>query len=298
MSLYSPELARQILDRLVEKPNISQCMRAVAGTSSKIMYVWCDQARRDREAGVQGSKYLIQDWPDVGESMWFDKAIKATRIMHALNLDSMEREKLGGVEEPVIENGALCYKKDPWQLATFKNSQEAEAFGFSDFPYLHSEKGERIVLTVTKQQPAALRIHGLRSLLADLWNPPERREVQTQGQSVLVIKSEPSKQTTPLLQDLNERLKRLRSEGPAVAKPNGPVEILGRPTGQREPQERVSLPSMDGDPLSPARNPRAPIESSEPPLEQPTIQPDYSKPSTKLDGQDRKNLPPGGFRVS
>lgn len=301
MSLYSQENARKLLDRLIERPAIATACRAIIGSNSKILYVWCRDAARDREDGVTDSKFLVQDWPAEGDQTWFDKGVKMTRVMHALNLDSTERDTLSSSERFVIEGGKLQPEPDPIIHADSLSLDELDwiaKYGTRDRSdiWKRDENGGIVYLKVKQEQPAQMRIHALRALLADLWNPPERREVDTKlSGGVLVIRK--SKPTTPLVEDLRTRLAAIRAakDGERTTKPNAPVEVMGR--GEAGPPEKISMPSNEA-PVTLADHPRAYEAPTPQPTPQPT-QPDYRRPTKSLNAEDRKTpMPSGGFSVT
>ena len=306
MSLLSQENMRKILDRLIERPSIAQATRAILGSNSKILYVWCRNAASDRENGVDDSQYLVRDWPGEGDATWFDKGIKQTRVMHALNLDSDERDTLSHSERYVIEGGKIQWEPDPKVAADAISMDEFDwlaEYGTRDRSdiWKRDANGALIPLTVRQEQPAQMRIHALRSLLADLWNPPERRETDNRhsltGALVIGARKElPQREPSPLETDLRARLAAIRAnpDRPS-ARPSAPVEVMGR--GDQGPRENVSQPSNEAPPDI-RNHPRAyEAPAPQPKPEAPPV--DYRRPTKRLDAQDRGgSMPSGGISMT
>jgi hypothetical protein len=302
MSLHSQENMRRILDELIERPSIARATRKILGSNSKILYVWCRDAARDRENGVTDSKYIVQDWPAEGDATWFDKGVKQTRVMHALNLDSDERDTLSHSERHVVEGGKICWTPNPVIAAHALSMDDFEwEFFYGNRPrsdiWQRDQNGGLIPLMVKQEQPAQIRIHALRALLADLWNPPERREVDTKlsGGVYVIGQQKREQQDSPLAADLRQRLADLRAKGPAHPKPNAPVEIMGR--GESGPRENISQPSSEAPPNL-HDHPRAYTQPQPQPPQQPPT--DYARRPTKaLNAEDRRGaMPSGGFSTT
>jgi hypothetical protein len=299
--IWSTENARRVLDRLCEHPSVNAAAKMLGG-SSKLIWVWAHHSARDKANDVEGSKYRISGWPDEdSEPMWFHEAVDLSRKIHALNLDADTRELLNGIERPVVENGAFCYAVDSKAIALFDNKRDAEDFGgYTDWPYLHNEDGSRVVLTIKEHVPAQLKIHALKSLMGSIWNPPERSETDVKHSGgVLVLhgnRAKPKASDTPLVQDLRSRLATIRANPDrATAKPNAPVQIMGR--GDGGPPEKVSQPSDDVQPDL-HNHPRAyTVPTPQPPKQEPVS---YARPTRDLNAEDRPRgqMPAGGFAMT
>jgi len=307
MGLYSQDNAKKVLNRLVERPSVTGAAKLL-GASSKLIWIWCRNSARDKANGVLDSKYIIHGWPDDDpdsvEDIWFHDAVELSRKMHALNADADTRELLAGQPRTVIEGGRICFTPDPkiaahalemdddlWEL-TYGSRPRADIFA-------RDENGALIPLEVRDPVPAQLKIHAMKVLMPNLWNVPEKREIDKRSQSsVLVLHGDvqrPNKADSPLRADLETRLKAIRDNPDRpTARPTAPVEILGRATG--DPPEKISMPSNEGE-RTLADHPRAYLAPKPEPVRRPP--PSYARPAHHLDnaGRGAGVPPPGGFRV-
>lgn len=309
MSLLSQENMRKVLDRLIERPSIAAATRSILASNSKVLFVWCRNAARDREDGVDDSPYLVRDWPAEGDATWFDKGVKQTRVMHALTLDSDERDSLSNSERYVFDgSGKLSWTPDPKVAADALSMDEFDwiaEYGARDRSdiWKRDENGALIPLKVKESQPAQMRIHALRALLADLWNPPERREVDNRlsGGGVLVLhgaKSPQPRQPSELETDLRQRLAAIRASGPKNPKPSGAPNFGngGKSSAAADPPEKVSQASTE---TPPPHVPDYPRPHTEAPAAPPV---DYSRRRHDDAGGQASTgpgkPPPGGFSLT
>jgi hypothetical protein len=162
-----------------------------------------------------------------------------------------------GASEVVVHNGEVAWEKDAELLAMF-GGESAEAIdfarsvgGYPDYPYKHDPvSGARLPLVVRRHTPAALRIHGARSVLGGAgWNPSERREVDQrvngkvlitgasrQGAAARPAYAKP--ELSPLQRDLLQRVAALDAPG-RVTKATRPVDFGASRGDGNDPPEKI-----------------------------------------------------------
>jgi hypothetical protein len=255
-----------ILDRIVQDPKLERACRYV-GYSPK--YIWSMLKR----SGDGDPKYLVR-WPDreSEQRIQFCDGVELARRLWRVNFDHTLRADVS-VGIPVVQTfqGNVVYEKDPALLAqwggdTQQAREDAERMGgILDYPFKHkvgaSGKLERIPLEVMMPAPGALKQHVARSVLPELYNPPENRQVSTQHSgAVLILNSRPPYakdyvETSPIKRDLQQRLADLRAKGPehkhAVdAAGHKVIPKIGNGSTANDPPERNGYgptPQIDAD---------------------------------------------------
>jgi hypothetical protein len=246
----SEQSMRDVLDRLVERPSITGAA-AVIGASSKLIFFWIKKSADEKavfDAGeIFESKYQIR-WPldedGNGDLLFFSDAVKLALKMFSVNLDLNSREIIDrGTKRMVMEGGKPVYETDHLLTAQFEGDADAaRAMGFKDPFFVHDASGARIPMYVWDNPAAALKIHGLRSLLP-LFNPETKVDTtQTINGGVLVLHGNAEKPKSELREDLETRLARLRqrpiSERPV---PEGKVEVF---SPRDEPMQEALPPPV------------------------------------------------------
>lgn len=289
MTIYNQDLAKKMLNRLCEKPNVAAASRAILGSDTKLWWLWCDASLKDMQAGNTASKYLIQDWPEEGKTYWLHEGHKTCRVMAALTYESQERDALMNSKHVALQDGKVVYETDyvaardaleldelDW-LAKYGNRSRSDI-------WKRTPDGKALVpLLLPSEQPAAMRVHALRSLMSQLgWDPAVKTENVTKNRGFMILaknKTTSERQQTPLRADLELRLAELRQKKleDRVTKPEGPVKIEGRGS-TNDPPERTSSPHSDP--------------------EAPAPRPNYSRPAPSLNQENRHGMPSGGFSMT
>ena len=215
-----------ILDGIVMDPTLERACRR-AGYSGK--YIWTLIAR----SGDGNPKFLVR-WPDreSEKRIQFVDAIAVARQLHKIKFDHTLRSAVD-VGIPIVQTfqGEVVWEKDPALLAqwggdTKQAKEDAEGLGgIIDYPFKHvigeSGKLERVPLEVYQPAPGNLRQHVARSLMPNLYNPPETRQISTEHSgAVLVLNggrapyAKDYTPDTPIKRDLQQRLADLRAKGP------------------------------------------------------------------------------------
>jgi len=317
MSHWSQENAKLILDRLCEHPSVTAAGKLLGiPKGSKTIWTWARDSARDKANGITDSKYIITGWPDDAEEatrpMYFFEALELSRKIWTLNLHADTCETLNGLERPVIEGGKFQHVIDLKAIAEWDNKEDAEKIGgYVDWPYAHDAEGARIVLTVKEHVPAQLKIQGLKALLGEIWNVPEKREIDSQvtgGVLVLHGNAEPAPgNKLGMREDLESRLAEIRARNaklaPATKKPEGEVEVFRDMRTQDQPDD---VPDRAPKQLPPPAqtikdHPRAYEVEKLTPAEPKPEPKSYARPASSLDnsfgGGRLREKPPGGFRV-
>jgi hypothetical protein len=229
---------QDMLDYILQRPKLEPAARYV-GYSSK--YIWTI-LKRSNEGDP---KYLVR-WPDreSEERIQFSEAVVLARRLWKVRFDNTLREDVErGIPEVQTFAGEVIWEKDAALLAkwggdTLQAKRDAEDFdGVYDYPYKHrvgpTGQLERIPLTLYRPAPSALRQHVARSILPEIYNPPEHRstDVQHSG-AVLILGHAPYSKNyvapdSPMKRDLQQRLADLRTKGPTH---KHAVDVHGRKT--------------------------------------------------------------------
>jgi hypothetical protein len=113
---WSNGLAIKILDWLCEHPSIPKCAEKF-DLSAKLIWIWARNSSRDRANNVENSKYVVHGWDNEPGEAWppsqiyFDLALRDTRRIHSLNLESSFREEMShGRERKIIQDGKIQYQ--------------------------------------------------------------------------------------------------------------------------------------------------------------------------------------------
>lgn len=256
-----------ILDRIVQNPKLEPACR-YAGYSPK--YIWTLLQR----SSDGNPKFLVR-WPDreSEQRIQFCDAIMLARRLHKIQFDHTLRSAVDvGIPELQTFQGQVIWEQDPALLAQWggdnaQAKEDAEGIGgVVDYPFKHrigtSGKPERIPLEIYKPAPGALRQHVARSLMPDLYNPPENRTVSTEHSgSVLVLSAGRAPYAkdytpdTPIKRDLQQRLADLRAKGPEhkhATDANGHKTIpkIGNGSEANDPPEKRGygpVPTIDAD---------------------------------------------------
>jgi len=270
------ERLQTLCDFLVENPVLQKASR-YAGWSSK--YIWTLLKR----SSDGDPKFLIR-WPDreSEQRIQFCEAVMQARKMWKASFDGELRAAVS-VGQPRVSTfqGEVVWQKDAEALAmwggdTLEAKEAAWRLGGEDdYPYAHrinaKGKRERIPLILYEPAAASLKQHIARSVLPELYNPPEVRTISTEHSGrVLVVGAvkppyardyvAPQVADTPLKADLRARLAALRANGPANPVPldnqgrrtippnlgggsptNDPAEGIGR--GQKPQLDANGVPT-------------------------------------------------------
>lgn len=257
-----------ILDFVAQDPTLERACR-YAGYHPK--YIWTLLKR----SGEGNPKYLVR-WPDreCEDRIQFGDAIALARRLHRVKLDGTLRSAVDiGIPEIQTFQGEVIWEKDgallaQWGGDTLQAKQDAEGLGGeTDYPYKHrigpNGKIERVPLELYKPAPGSLRQHVARSLMPEVYNPPEVRSVSNEHSgAVLILNAGRApyakdfvQPDTPIKQDLHARLADLRSKGPQhrhAIDANGHKTIpkLGNGSTANDPPERQGygpVPNIDAD---------------------------------------------------
>jgi len=284
---FTEKLGQKILDHASENPSPTAIARMIGcGVKSIWWWIFCSsEEQRAHEADTlqRPLKFKIKwpaDDPDA-EPRWFHELFKLSQKMAGLTMDLENRsEAMFGTKRAVRDprTNRVLYELDEEAVKFVGHpdpmSAEAReigiALGYSDFPYLHDENGKRIKVVERVPQPAALKIHTLRSVVPSTYNVSERKEIATTVNGVLQIGEKP-KQDSPLRADLEQRLAAIKAAGAdrPTAKPHGPV-MLGLPRAHpADPVEQITRPNSP-EPAEPreqrplAEHPRAYVQPAPP----------------------------------
>lgn len=299
MTLFTQERMMKLIDEIASGKSVAQASALAYGSRSKVAWVHFRNARRDRNAGMDmmASPYHLENWPDEGEHHWLDHAYEMAVQIAKLDFHHEVLAEIRQSTRPVLADGGVMYEKDPWLLAKFKDAEEAEFFGYEDWPYKHDEHGARIELRVRDRTSAALTIAGLKAEYGERWNVPEKIDVKKKTiKAVLTLgENKQPQQPSNMRMTMQEKLDYIRANpNRPSAKPSGPVDLGNGGRGAGDPPENVS--NRLGDDSARTLPP-------EPPCALPPPQPVISyarRPNNNLDRQDAPDkgaAPPGGFKV-
>lgn len=319
----SQDTMSAVLDVLCSERPTYQAAATAAGISVRSLFCWIRASAKDEADGVPPaeSKYGVV-WPEeTAEPDYLHRAVVLARRMYGVLLDGDTRSLLAGTPRIVIENGKVCWEQDPLLLAQYKNAEEAAIMGIDDWPYKHTPDGARIPLVVVDPLPASARIHLLRSLLPNIYNPESREAVTAthrhEVSGVLEVATPAPQPAAPgatapaignspsaLRADLQRRLAELRANGPEHPRPNAVPPINSATGASGDPVEHVTGSQAPADVAEPARqaererqHPRA-YQAPQPP-EPP--RPSYARPAPQhgtADGASYGNGRPlpGGYK--
>ena len=297
---------QKVLDTLAIKAAWASAMASI-GKAETTAFAWMAQSRKAMKADDKSSPFYIE-WRE--QTGFFHQHAINARIENKMSTEAVIRAEIrDGLEIKLYDgSGRPIWLTCPIAVTfKFDDEEEATLCGFPDWPYLHDGIGARIQATKRELLPATTR-NLLLQTIPD-YQPHSTVDVKVSSDHVHVHKvlREPPANAQPtgdseLVRDLKRRL----LEGPKHPKPDGPVQILGRSTGEmvngqvyHDAPERVSHPSDETPkPQSLADHPRAYEVPKPTPPRGPIT--DYGKPAASLDQASRgRGIPPsGGFRVS
>jgi hypothetical protein len=297
---WSKENGALVADFLCENSNLTQAAKLVGG-GSKLVFHWMKASHNEEAAGASPSEaeYGIE-WPEPGDHIFFHRAVVETQKRFLALAQGAVRSLLaspesggGGHErivtgadgkpawlvDPLIAAHALEYDDDIWEL-TYGKRKRSDVFA-------RDANGALIPWKVRDPIPSQTLIHLIRSLLPEQFDPINRTQADvTHHGAVLVLGDQPketaaSAATSPLRQDLEQRLAEIRARGPAVGKPNAPVAVFKDMRSQDQPDDGPkALPPPAAKPMNYAKP---------------------GKPSSGINaaGYGSKVAPPaGGFRTA
>jgi hypothetical protein len=291
----------KVLDTLAIKSAWASAMAAV-GKAETTAFKWLAQSRRAMKADDKASP-LYFEWRE--QFGFFHQHASNARVEHKMSTEAVIRQEIRDGLETKLYDGAgrpiwvVCPRAAAFKFA---DAEEAEICGYPDWPYLHDEKGARIQATKRELLPATTR----NLLLQTIPDYQSHSTVDVKVTDVVHVAhsylKRPADAAPPALpapndgdSELVKDLKRRLLEGPKNPKPDSPVHVMGRMTG--DTPDRVSKPS-DETPRTLADHPRAyTVPKATPPKGPPQ---DYGRPAPSLDsgGRGRGVVPSGGFRVS
>jgi hypothetical protein len=292
----------KVLDTLAIKAAWASAMASV-GLAETTAFRWLAQSRKALKADDKASPFYLEWREQFG---FFHQHAANARIEHKMSSEAVIRQEIkDGLEVKLYDgSGRPIWLQDP-HAVTFKfdDQEEAEICGYPDWPYAHDEKGARIQATKRELLPATTR----NMLLSTIPDYQQHSTVDVKVSDVVhvhrVLRRPADAQPngdSELVKDLKRRL----LEGPKNPKPDAPVQILGRSTGEMvggrvytDQPEQVSRPS-DERPKTIDQHPRAYTVPKATPPRGPVT--DYGRPAPSLNsgGRGRGVPPAGGFRVS
>lgn len=253
------------------------------------------------KADDKSSPFYIR-WRE--QAGYFHQHAANARIEHKMNTEAVIRAEIrDGLEVKLYDgSGKPIWMVDPVAVARkFDDAEEAELCGYPDWPYAHDEKGARIQATKRELLPATTRNLLLQTIpdyqshsTVDVRH--DHNVVHVQGSILKRPAALPATENdgdSALVRDMKEKLQASLAGKLGEKKPDSPVHIMGRMTGDKP--DRVSSFAEDKPDIR--DNPRAyEVPKLSPPKGTPQ---DYGRPAEKLDQASRgRGVPPaGGFKV-
>jgi hypothetical protein len=295
----------KVLDTLAIKSAWGVAMASV-GLAETTAFTWLAASRAAMKRDDKTSPFYI--WWREQNGYFHQHAINA-RIEHKMSAEAIIRAEIrDGLEVKLFDgSGNPIWMQDPLAVALNLPDQDAaDLAGFPDYPFLHDEKGARIQATKRELLPATTRNLLLQTLPDYRQHSTVDVKVSSDHVHVHRVLDRPADAQPSGDSELVKDLKRKLLEGPKNPKPDSPVQILGRSSGEmvngrvyRDEPERVNKPSDETPkPQTLADHPRAyQVPRATPPKGPPE---DYGRPAASLDQSSRgRGTPPsGGFRVS
>ena len=260
---FSTENLIRVLDMLVIRPRWQAAMASI-GASEDTAFKWLAKSKAAMKDQDESSQWFIE-WREVWD-FWHCHCGRARRESF-VSYDAIIRDQaMYGIEIPMLDSqGRQLWKENPATVG-YDDAMLDVIFGAGNWSrILRDEKGNAVPLTRTEQIPATTRNKVLDQIGGYREAPPQthihnnlhvsaplralRRAPAGPAEPLRLPPPSPP-QETALVRDLRERLK----AGVTNPKPDGPVEILGRMTGDK-PDQVSSFPADD--PQTLADHPRA-----------------------------------------
>jgi hypothetical protein len=289
----------KVLDTLAIKARWAAAMASV-GLAETTGFKWLAESRKAMKADDKTSPFYLE-WRE--QWGYFHQHASNARVEHKMSSEAVIRAEIrDGLEVKLYDgSGRPIWLVDAKAAAlNFTDPDLAELAGYPDYPYLHDENGARIQATKRELLPATTR----NMLLQTIPDYQQHSSVDVKITDVVHVAhsylKRPAETPLPAENDGDSELvrdmKRHLLAGPKNPKPDSPVQIFGRMTG--DTPDRVSKPSDETPPKTLAEHPRAYTVPKATPPKGPIT--DYGRPAASLDsgGRGRGVPPSGGFRVS
>jgi hypothetical protein len=245
------------------------------------------------------------DWPE-GEPvrLFRDCAIEARKLSVVAFEMSMRSEALHGIPRTVIHDGHVCYQEDE-ELVRLGEDYAIGVLGYPDM-YKRDAQGNRIPLVVYDPAPAMTKVHMLRSLMPQTYNPGNVVNVDQKISGGVLVLTGNAKEVPALAPPAVE---------PAALAPE-PVEREASNSAQVDTasDDDAATPRDDDSPLvadlkrrlregvaNPA--PKAPVmigkpsDEDEPMVAAPTLPQPQRRQFDGVEGIGEPKRPPGGYRT-
>lgn len=313
---------RDVLDKYVEGKTWVVAMASV-GRKEKTAFSWIYKSQRAEQLRQLDSPFYLKwnsdddvaDDPDEKPDWYHNHLKSAARARRTIAYETiLVNQAMYGVEEIIRDgNGRIVWQEDE-RFVGLSNPEVEIMFGIPEgeveFYRIKRDENKMPLPSVrVTHLPATLRSHVIRALMPTVFGDHQTVDVNTQSRVIvqhqfLKRPSAPSPQPEAalpapvrveldLVRDLREKLK----AGPKNPRPNAPVHIEGRATGDKP--DNVSGFPTDVPPTPDVRDhPRAYEVPKPTPAPAPT--PNYGRPQ-QIDrpgyGSRGGDVPPGGMRV-
>jgi hypothetical protein len=237
-----------VLDALVTRPRWQSAMASI-GASEPLAFKWLAQSKYAKKDDDVSSIFYLE-WRGIF-NWWHEHAITARRES-LVSYEALVRDQaMNGIEIPILDSqGRQLWKENPATVGKDDDVLDLE-FGAGKWSrIMRDENGNAVPLTRTEQVPATTRnkildqIRGYRDAPPSVHihnnlrvSPPIKALRRAPAGPAEPARLPPPKEETALVRDLRARLK----AGVTNPKPDGPVEILGRATGDK-PDNVSSFP--------------------------------------------------------
>jgi hypothetical protein len=233
-----------VLNAVMIRPRWRPAMAAI-GMSEQTAFKWMDKSRAAAREGDTSSPFYLQ-WSEKLD--WWHHHIGRARNNNLIAYEAIVRDQAAfGIEVPMLDvQGRQIWKEDPAK-AGMTDQELLDFYGTKD-RLLRDAKGDAIPQVRIEQVPATTRNLILQQIPNYRPDPPSTHVhnntavfVGGASPAIAALRKPPALPApeTDMVRDLRAHL----AKGVTNAKPDGPVEILGRPTGDKP--DRVSHPSNE-----------------------------------------------------
>jgi hypothetical protein len=247
MTLHTQENMRHVLNRLAEGAKLTHAMRGIAHCN--MIFNW-----------INRDDLWVEDFPTEGcEPVLFREGVQIAKAMCLAAWDLQIRNEVrDGIPRMAMTDKGPVWLEDERIILELGPNPDPELiylyFGQRDTflrqPNPETGELERVPRIVMDPCPAHLKIHALKSLMPDTFNPIDHRQIDANISEVSVshlivgnkpvAKQENEMSHSELVADLKQRLAELEAHGPKNPRPERPV-FVGKP--EDEPPEKQKRPS-------------------------------------------------------